>query len=66
MRTTEGKDCIASTGLTKRIGGRAVTYTCAGGGGLIGTPQTTAQLWQIRFVRGSQKPQWLAIATAWW
>jgi hypothetical protein len=66
VRTTDGKACIASTGLTKRIGGHAISYTCSGGGGLLGTPQTVSKLWRIRYVRGSQSPQWLQVAVAWW
>jgi len=66
LRTIDGKACIAATGLTKTIGGRAVAYTCSGGGGLVGTPQTTSKLWRIRYVRGSRSPQWLQVAVAWW
>ena len=43
-----------------------MTYSCSGGGGLIGQPRKQARLWRIRFAKGSATPAWKSVKTAWY
>ncbi len=67
IQTIEGKACTMLTGVTKFIHGKRIDYACSGGGGLIGDVRKKAKLWTIRFLaKGSTKPAWTGVKTAWW
>jgi hypothetical protein len=64
--TTDGRNCRVYTGVTKLIEGHVMTYSCTGGGGLLGQPRKKAKLWEIRFAQGKTAPAWKGIKTAWY
>jgi hypothetical protein len=66
IQTTDGKNCLAYTGLTRSVGGHRISYGCSGGGGLLGVPRKASKLWTIRYVHGSKQPAWIGIRVAWW
>jgi hypothetical protein len=66
IQTIDGKNCRVYTGVTKLIGGKVMTYSCGGGGGLIGQPRKQARLWRIRFAKSSATPVWKSVKTAWY
>jgi hypothetical protein len=66
--TANGAYCYRATGTPTHIGGKTITYQCAGAALLSGRPNRTQTVWTIALLptATSTRSRTVAIATAWW
>jgi hypothetical protein len=66
--TTDGVQCVHSSGATSTIEGKPITYECSGGGVLAGSAKRGTRRWTIWYAPSPQAKHLtrVGITDAWW